>query len=118
MKLNKIAKIEPYPKTIKVPPGSDALIIFSMTISLHVYPKTKIGMIFMISLIDILPKTADIPITAERPHLLALIIEMRSIVMLIDLSKPVIILSQKEYIRTCNCQHIIRQSKENMMGVI
>ena len=67
--------------------------------------------------IDILPTTAVIPIIADNPHLDALVKEIRSIVMLIGLSKPVNNLFQKEYISTWSCQQMVKQTREKIIGV-
>jgi len=99
MKLKISAKVEAKVKMMKVPPGSEAWIFFSITISEQVYPKTKMGNIFMSYLMEILPRTAARPTTAANPHLAARLMAIRSMVILIGLSNPVMMRSQKEYIR-------------------
>ena len=88
-----------------------------MTTSEQVYPKTKIGMIFISSFTDILPRTAARATTEARPHLVALLSAVRSIVILMGLSKPVMMRSQKECMRMCSCQLMRRERNANNMGV-
>ena len=117
MKLKTNANMDANVNTMKVPPGSEASIFFSMITSEQVYPKTNMGMIFMSSFTDILPRTAAKATTEARPHLAALLSAVISIVILMCLSKPVMMRSQKECIRMWSCQLMRRERSANIIGV-